>query len=436
MQFVVEIISEEEFVPRANDAARSLLAFGAYLVQHKNITISKRLYVACVKEATELEDFLDDHGARNNKQWLFFGELIASIRNIASTAYLITHILSRIKFYHLDPKRTVAFSRDANNILNFLHTSLHALFTQVMNEAACRGLTIPTASISEDSFQDAIITHMLPQNIDIEDAADMHESIIRVATEFITVSSSCRSVLIEKKVPVSSITSDLVPGTINEETLRNYEAHMHNAQSMYDTYIQKTPIESENELLPRFRGHISITLHLLGIARELSHFFERHELSVRHETSRQKITKIVPKTKVLNGIVNFSLYYFTLFLRDGHVIAEKLLQDFTILETVTVPVPRGLGFHLRPSTLVAKVVNHYGSKVSMLVNDKEFDAGSVIDIMWAGGMIKKEGITEVIFRGDKNAVRDLKILAEANYGEDTMGTATPLPPELSYLRQD
>lgn len=436
MDFVVEIISEKAFVPIANEAARSFLAFGTYLLQHPDMITSKRLYVACVKEATDLEDFLDDHGARGNKEWLFFGEIVASIRNISSTAYLITHMMSRIKFYRLDRKRSSSFMKDAGNILRFLYNALHGLFTEAIREAKRLGLNVPSASVSEDTFQDAIITQMLPQNIDTEGVPDIHGSIIRVATEFISISNTCQPILIEKKLCRTDLDQSLVPEKINEETLRNFETHMHNAQSLYDTYIQKTPFESENELLPRFRGHISITLHLLGVACALTHFLERHELSVRHELSREKISKIVPKEKVLQVIVNFTLYYFTIFFKDGHTIAEKLLQEYTIVETVTVPIPRGLGFHLRPSTLVAKVVNHYGSKVAMIVNQKEFDAGSVIDIMWAGGLIKKEGITEVAFRGDKNAVRDLKLLAEANYGEDTMGTATPLPPELAYLRQD
>ncbi|MCX8044255.1 MAG: HPr family phosphocarrier protein [Desulfobacterota bacterium] len=436
MQFVVEIISEEDFIARAKEAARSFLSFGSYLLRHADMNTSKRLYVTCVKEATELEDFLDDHGARNNKQWLFFGELVASIRNISSTAYLITHMLSRIKFYRLNATRSAAFIKDANKVLEFLYKALHALFSEALQEAERRGLTMPTSNITEESFQDSIVTRMLPQNIDTEGSPDIHGSVTRIATDFIAISNACRSILIEKKVSTSKIDPTLIPSKINEETLRNFESRMHNAQSMYDTYIQKTPFESENELLPQFRGHISITLHLLGVARELCHFFERHVVSIRHEASRKKISKLVPRDKIFNVIINFALYFYTQFLRDGHAIAEQLLKDFTVVETITVPVPQGLGFHLRPSTLVAKIVNHYGSKVTMLVNGREFDAGSVIDIMWAGGMIKKEGVSEVMFRGDKNAVRDLKILAEANYGEDTMGTATPLPPEIAYLRQD
>ena len=184
------------------------------------------------------------------------------------------------------------------------------------------------------------------------------------------------------------------------------------------------------------RGHISITLHLLGIAKELCHFIERHETTIRKESPQLKISKIIKRKKVIETVINFSLYYYTFFSKQGNTLADSILSEFTVLSSATVNVPEGLGFHLRPSTLVAKISNHYSSKLLMIVNGKEFDAGSVIDLMWAGGMIKKEDITEIEFRGDKHAVRDIQYLAKSNYGEDTMGTSTPLPDELSYLRKE
>lgn len=57
-----------------------------------------------------------------------------------------------------------------------------------------------------------------------------------------------------------------------------------------------------------------------------------------------------------------------------------------------------------------------------------------MDIQWAGGKIQKENITRVVFEGDVRALKDIEILAAANYGEDTMGKGVPLPKELKYLR--
>jgi hypothetical protein len=85
--------------------------------------------------------------------------------------------------------------------------------------------------------------------------------------------------------------------------------------------------------------------------------------------------------------------------------------------------------------LVAKIVQHYGGQVELMVASDHFDASSVLDLQWAGGKIQKEEIKEVVFKGDLRALRDIKILASVNYGEDSMGKGIPLPKELSYLKQ-
>jgi hypothetical protein len=70
----------------------------------------------------------------------------------------------------------------------------------------------------------------------------------------------------------------------------------------------------------------------------------------------------------------------------------------------------------------------------MIVGDSRFDASSVLDIQWAGGKIQKENIKKVTFVGDIRALSDLEVLADVNYGEDSMGKGVPLPKELEYLR--
>ena len=48
--------------------------------------------------------------------------------------------------------------------------------------------------------------------------------------------------------------------------------------------------------------------------------------------------------------------------------------------------------------------------------------------------IQKENITQVMFRGDVRALKDIEILAGVNYGEDRIGKGIPLPNELKYLK--
>ena len=314
--------------------------------------------------------------------------------------------------------------------------SLSSLFSHLKKEAVALCLNLPSDNLHVESFSEDITTKVLPQNINDEGTDNINENILRVAKDFINVCDTSENIMCDKKMSRNGLAKTLVPEKANEETLRRFEAQIHNTQSIYDTYIKKLPSEADDKMLSSFRGHISIALHLLGTAKELSHFYERHGTTLVNKSNEKNISKIIKHKEILDIIFNFALYYYTFFIRDGQIIANNILDKFTVAKKAVVKVPEGLGFHLRPSTLVAKIANHYGSQLTLKVNEKEFDASSVIDIMWAGGIIKKESITKIKFIGEKNAVDDLVLLSEANYGEDEIGNSTPLPDKLSYLRQD
>ena len=74
-----------------------------------------------------------------------------------------------------------------------------------------------------------------------------------------------------------------------EALARTYEATVHNLQSTYDTHIQNTVLEGQDERLPRLRGHVSAALHLLEAVTHLAHFIERHENEVRSEIGRAHV---------------------------------------------------------------------------------------------------------------------------------------------------
>ena len=431
MGSLLEIIKEDEFLEIARKASRNMIMLSTCLLENTN-KLSKRMYGVLIKESTDLEDFLDDHGARNNKTWVFFGELVASIRNFSNVAYVISHVLRRFTLYRLNNQHAQEFVHDAGVVMQFLNESIISLFSHLKTEAEIIGLEIPACALNESELEDLVVK-VLPHTIDEETVSEINANVTRVAAEFLAIVKSSTPVMFEKKVSEKQI-EKLIPAKINEDVLRNAESKIHSLQSMYDTYIHKTPVESKDDTLKSLRGYISITLHLIETAQRLCHFVERHETKVRVETTTKRIEKIVSRKAVLDTIINFALYYYTLFLTGGSSLAESIVQNYTVVDSIVLKVPEGLGFHLRPSTLVAKVVNNYGTKTTMVINSKEFDAGSVIDLMWAAGVIKKEGLSQVEFRGDKKTLHDLKILAEVNYGEDTMGKSVPLPEEISYLR--
>jgi hypothetical protein len=67
-----------------------------------------------------------------------------------------------------------------------------------------------------------------------------------------------------------------------------------------------------------------------------------------------------------------------------------MLRRYAEVGRVEVPGPRYRGFHVRPSTLVAKIVHHYGNQVMMELDGATFDASSPMDIFRANEKINRE----------------------------------------------
>jgi phosphotransferase system HPr-like phosphotransfer protein len=193
-----------------------------------------------------------------------------------------------------------------------------------------------------------------------------------------------------------------------------------------------------NRKLKQLRGYFSFVFHLLQMIGRLLHFYERHLCEAGYKNIykkvREKLVFLVDPKILLDRTINCCLFYTFHFLTSGKELAKEILNENIEHSSITVGVPVSLGFHARPSLLVAKIVQHFGGQVELCVADDRFDASSVLDIQWAGGKIQKENITEVIFKGDARALKDIETLASVNYGEDSIGKGVPLPSELAYLK--
>ena len=292
MGSLLEIIKEEEFLEIARKASRNMIMLSSCMLENTN-KLSKRMYGVLIKESIDLEDFLDDHGARNNKTWVFFGELVASIRNFSNVAYIISHVLRRFTLYRLNNPHDQEFVQDAQAVMQFLNESIISLFAHLKNEAELIGLEIPLCTLNEGDLEDLVVK-VLPHTIDEETVYEINENVTRVATEFLSTLKSSTHIMFEKKVSDKQV-EKLIPAKINEDVLRYTESKIHSLQSMYDTYIHKTPVELKDDSLKSLRGYISITLHLIGTAQGLCHFVERHETKVRVETTTKSFEKLVSR---------------------------------------------------------------------------------------------------------------------------------------------
>jgi phosphotransferase system HPr-like phosphotransfer protein len=396
--------------------------------------LTKMLYSKLISTSMLLEDFLDYHGAKNNKYWYFYRELSAAVRHLSLGANFQKHISNRLLFYDLADYSD--FQKEGDATLDFLTKSLVTMAPVIVEEARHLNIPIPADRFHADDFPSTTTNDLLRYDIDDQDKDLQKRHIVKIASEFLNITKDFDQLKFYEPYEYEALLA-IVPVKVNEVEIRRYEMLLHNLQSSFDTYVIHGGFLYGNRKLKQLRGFFSVLLHLLQMVGRLLHFYERHLHEAGYKNTyknvQERLSSLISPKVLLNRTINYGLFYACHFLTTGQELAREILNENIERARIKVGIPEKLGFHARPSLLVAKIVQHYGGQVELCVGDDRFDASSVLDIQWAGGKIQKENVKEVIFEGDARTLNDIKTLAGVNYGEDTMGKGVPLPPELKYL---
>jgi phosphotransferase system HPr-like phosphotransfer protein len=401
----------------------------------KEAHFTQKFYSTLASSSTLLEDFLDYHGAKNSKNWYFFRELTAGVRHIGLASNFQKHISNRLRYYDLPD--SLELQRDGEAALAFLKQCLQKMAPVVLDEAGRLGISLPESRFTAEDFPSIQAADSLEYDIDDENKAQQNQSIVKIASEFINIAKSFDQIKFYERYSYQEILT-IVPDKVNEVEIRRHEMLVHNLQSSFDTYVIHGGFRFGNRRLKQLRGFFSVVFHLLQMIGRLLHFYERHLYEAGYKNTYKRVqdqlAALVNPETLLDCTINYGLYNVCHFLALGRDHARMILNENIERRSIRVGVPQKLGFHARPSLLVAKIVQHYGGQVELLVGEDRFDASSVLDIQWAGGKIQKENLKEVVFEGDSRTLKDIEILAGINYGEDSMGKGVPLPKELKYLR--
>ncbi len=429
-------VCEISFAQKIDIFSRDFLKCCMYVADFNTVNkaFTKMLYSRFIGTSQVLEDFLDFHGAKNNQTWYFYRELTAAVRHISLGAYSLKHVLNRLVFYDLP--ETEDFACKGEEAHEFLKNCLRNLAPIILHEAGRLGVAIPASTCDPAEFPAITTGEMLTYDIDDEGKELQKESIVRIASDFLNIADNFEQLGFYEPFDLEKILS-IVPEKVNEVEIRRFEMLVHNLQSSFDTYVIHGGYRYGDRKLKELRSFFSVVFHLLQTTGRLLHFYERHlhEAGYKHvyREAQQRLLEIIDAHELLDHTINYGLYYACFFLNTGKDLAREILNENIERGRITVGIPEKLGFHSRPSLLVAKIVQHYGGQVELVVGEDRFDASSVLDIQWAGGKISKENIKQVVFEGDTRALRDIEILAGVNYGEDSMGKGVPLPKELKYL---
>jgi hypothetical protein len=104
--------------------------------------------------------------------------------------------------------------------------------------------------------------------------------------------------------------------------------------------------------------------------------------------SRQE--PIIKAKVLLDVLMKYSVTHINLYIGCAEQLCHEMLNRFAEVGKIEVPVPPYRGFHVRPSTLIAKIVLHYGSAVQMELDDEVYDASSPLGLFRANEKINAQ----------------------------------------------
>ncbi len=429
---LIQIISEGEFLQIVQAPSNLFFKVSALFCEKlkDGKEISRKFYSSLIQETEYLESVLDEHGARENKTWSFFSEYVACMRNLSIAAFYIKHILDRYPYYSLGESEEKAqiFHESAYKALDFLNASIQGLRTEVVKTGQLNGLEISDGPFSMNEFSEIESNKRLPRTILEDEIKEEQERVIELCQKYRKVAKMVKDMGVERNDDPDAF-RHVIPSKLDEKLVRMFKELVHSVQSEYDTYVKNTRLEQARADLKNMRGYISMPLHLLEVVLWLCHFYERHEDDIRHGECKQQISRVVNKEVLLRQIFNFGFHYSKYYLQEGDKLVKNILMGFVENVRAEVPIPHPLGFHARPSTFISLIARHHEGELHMIIDEDKFNAKSVMSLLQAGGILADKGYQKVVLEGSRQAINDVKILAQNNYCEEG-----EFPRQLSYLR--
>lgn len=429
-----QTISIEEFRDQLGRQGEELARLANGLLATSPEAWTQRHLVHLYRSATEVESFLDAHGARRNEAFFRSREVLAIVRWLSAGLSSLVHLYGRLPSYEVANEAWVEETlapqvRDAAlRQGEILQRALQGLQAEWLRAK----VAWPEGELQVEQLAPLAGLVQLPNDrlaqIDAADPQAGGAQGARTASRFLSLSKAWTS---EATSPIEGLDAlrTFMENFCTEEIARRYEARVHNLQSSYDTRVSGTQEESDHPDLKVLRGTASLVLHLLENVTALTHLYERHDIYERAGESRALFDELVPEEALLQVIVNDGVVAAYACLRQAEPIARALLDQ--LVETVEVPVsvPDGVTMHARPLSLIVGVVQKYGTPVELEVAGQTCSAASMMQMLVLVGSYPQE--RDYLLRGDPRPLDDLKLLFANRLGEDG---CDGFPEQIAYLR--
>ncbi|HRD87649.1 MAG: hypothetical protein JNN21_03450 [Candidatus Accumulibacter sp.] len=380
------VIGDRQFCALVRRRGETLLELSSGLAAMRagEAPLTRPLVGRLLLEAGQMETLLDEYGARQNHCWSRFRALVASLKNFARIGEVLAYMQRRLPSYRLLP---VAgdFAAATGERLRLLTEVIAAVSAALVEEAQAIGIELPAIAPPPVDNDDGQPAGRLARDRGDRISGDTATTVPRLATEFLNLAVDGDLLRAAAKVAPKDYAA-CFPDPVSEERLRQLTFRFHNLQSLYDTHVAGTYSESADGDLPILRGHASVIYHLLEIATDLAHYYERHT-NPRTADAVLRERPVVDTDATMATLFGYAMAFSSDYLAGGQRLCQGILRRYAEPGRLDVPVPSYRGFHVRPSNLVARIVAYYGSSVQMQLDNGLFDAASPFELFRANETI-------------------------------------------------
>ncbi|MHC4323756.1 MAG: HPr family phosphocarrier protein [Planctomycetota bacterium] len=383
------VMTDKEFRKLIEKRAMTLLGLAKHISQcqsSKEVMI-RPLIGDLLSQSTQLEELLDAYGAGSNCEWCGFRSLTAAIKHFSDVSYELLHIKYSLPQYCLLPIEQ-DFAAATEETIEFTTNVLKQAASQILTKAEQLGLPVPSKRLREESYTEELPNGRLEHLCQTRSIETVAETVTLLTTAFLNLVVESEDVRKVSRVKPEKFAS-YVRDSVSEKMLRSLELQFHNLQSLYDTYVSGTEAALLDTDLPVLRGHISVVFHLLRTATLFVHHYERH-VNKQPCDSVGRQEPIVKTDVLLDVIMKYSVTHINLYIDCAEHLCHEMLKRYAEVGEIEASVPPYRGFHVRPSTLIAKLVLHYGSAIQMELGDEVYDAGSPLGLFRANEKINAQ----------------------------------------------
>ena len=382
-------IGEKDFQELIARRAQRLLALASYLsaCESSKGVLTRPFLGELLSQSTQVEELLDAYGARTNCRWCAFRSLTAAMKLFSDLSYELLHIQHVLPAYRLLPIEG-DFVKATEETLVFTGDVLLRAAQQMLILAGQLGLPAPSGNMEDRPYAEHLPPGRLPHECGARRTETVSETVTLLATAFLNLAAESGDVCSASKAKPQEYAA-YASDQVSEEKLRSLGFRFHNLQSLYDTYVSGTEVEKLDADMAVLRGHISVVFHLLTTATLFSHYYERHVN--KHPCGSAGWQEPVVSAEALLGmLMNYSIVHINLYIRSAERLCRDMLKRYVEVGEIEVPAPRYRGFHVRPCTLIAKLVLHYGSDIQMRLDDEVYDASAPLQLFRANEKINAQ----------------------------------------------